>query len=160
MNPAICKITSLKDNNKIKKSSAVTCTTCRLEHFFLDFKIWTPNVVLMLFVLLYLYILENSGKSALLWLSLSSYLYQYLQLSFYSYPKVSYIKYTSLPKIVKIYPNRSDPLKFLLNYISIEGAVREQRAQDSVCHWVMPKWPSDKRAGHSLLGEWVPKVVS
>lgn len=131
MIPAICKITSLKDNNKIKKNSAVTCTTCRLEHFFLDFKIWTPNVVLMLFVLLYLYILENSGKSALLWLSLSSCLYQYLQLSFYFCPKVSYIMYTSLPKIVKIYPNRSDPLKFLLNYIWPKSQTKVQFANSA-----------------------------
>lgn len=64
MNLVICKIISLKDNNKIKKSLVVMC---RLEYFFLDFKIWIFNVVLMLFVLFYFYILENSGKLVLLW---------------------------------------------------------------------------------------------
>lgn len=67
MNLVICKIISLKDNNKIKKSLVVMCIICRLEYFFLDFKIWIFNVVLMLFVLFYFYILENSGKLVLLW---------------------------------------------------------------------------------------------
>lgn len=95
MNPAICKITSLKDSNKrrwfeihfscknvimrlsheLSKQNNLlykilsTVTTFKLKKknsVFLDFKMRTLNIVLMLFVLFYLYILENNGQTTLL----------------------------------------------------------------------------------------------